>query len=464
MKTKLLLISFIFSSIIVSAQKEISSFSATGSGVATAFLSDYQCLGVNPANLGWQRSPIAPFHLSLLEVGASVYSDALQKNELSRDFIYNKDTHFSSQQKVDAALAFANNKFAMNVDIAWLSFSYQKPKFGGIAFAIRERTSFNSYFNEDFAQLVFQGNKAPYFDSLAIVNGDTAGYSSMPKSLGELANGSKISGTWYREYVIGYGRNFIKSDNFSLYAGVDVKYLAGYGIIDIKDENQQLSGFSALSPFLEVTYANTTPSITTGSGLKTVGSGFGFDIGATVELFKKLKIGVAVNDIGSITWDGNVYEAKDTVVNMVYNEGFYSYQMIDEVKNLIMDSTMFNWQGKGSKKVSLPSNLRIGANYSFSDRTSIGADCYIPVNNNAGSFDKAIIGVGANIGLWKFLTASVGFGIGGNYGFVVPLGFVVKIGEEWELGIASRDAVTFFKKNNPTISAALGFMRFKFGM
>ena len=92
MKTKLLLISFIFSSIIVSAQKEISSFSATGSGVATAFLSDYQCLGVNPANLGWQRSPIAPFHLSLLEVGASVYSDALQKNELSRDFIYNKDT------------------------------------------------------------------------------------------------------------------------------------------------------------------------------------------------------------------------------------------------------------------------------------------------------------------------------------------------------------------------------------
>ncbi|NVO01775.1 MAG: hypothetical protein HXX09_03660 [Bacteroidetes bacterium] len=463
MKTKILFLSLIFSSIIVTAQKEISSFSATGSGVATAFLSDYQCLGVNPANLGWQRNPVAPIHLSLLEGGASVYSDALMKNELMRDFIYNKKTHFTLEQKVDAALAFANNKFSMNADVAWLSFSYQKPKLGGFAFTVRERTTFNSYFNDEFAQLVFQGYSAPYFDSLAIVNGDTAGFSSMPKTLGELANGTKISGTWYREYVIGYGRSFISSDNFKLYAGIDVKYLSGYGILDIKDENKQLSGFSALSPFLNVSYANSTPSITSGSGMKSVGSGFGFDIGATVELFKKLKIGVALNDIGSITWDGNVYEAKDTVVNMVYNQGFYSFQMIDEIKKLIMDSTMFNWQGKSSHKVALPANMRIGVNYNLSERTSVGADCYIPVNDNAGSFDKAIIGVGANIGLWKFLTASVGVGFGGNYGFVVPLGFVVNVGDKWEIGIASRDAVTFFKKSNPTMSAALGFLRFNIG-
>jgi hypothetical protein len=463
MKTKLLFISFIFSSIIVTAQKEISSFSATGSGVATAFLSDYQCLGINPANLGWQRNPIAPMHLSLLEAGASVYSDALQKSELSRDFIYNKETHFSTAQKVDAALAFANNKFAMNMDIAWLSFSYQKPKLGGFAFTVRERMTFNSFFNTGFAQLIFQGYKAPYFDSLAIVNGDTAGFSSMPKTLGQLADSTRFSGTWYREYVIGYGRSLIATKNLTLYAGIDVKYLAGYGIIDVKDENQHLSGFSALSPFLNVSYSNSTPSLTTGSGMETVGSGFGFDVGVTVELFKKLKIGVSLNDIGSITWNGNVYEAKDTVVNMVYNEGFYSYQMIDEIKKIIMDSTMFNWQGKSSYKVSLPANMRIGINYNISERSSIGADCYIPVNDNAGSFDKAILGVGANIGLWKFLTASVGFGVGGNYGFVIPLGFVINIGDKWEIGIASRDAITFFKKDNPTISAALGFLRFNLG-
>jgi len=463
MKTKILFISFLFIFFIASAQKELSSFSATGSGVATAFLSDYQCLGINPANLGWQRDP-APIHLSFLETGVSVFSDALQKSELMRDFIYNKKTHFTAEEKIAAAEAFANNKFSVNGDMAWLSFSFQQKKIGGFGFSIRERATFNSYFNKDFAQIVFEGYKAPYFDSLVISGGDTAGYSSLPKSLGELADGTKISGTWYREYVLGYGKSLIDKDNFAIYIGADVKYLAGYGILDIKDENQQLSGFSALSPMLDVNFKNSSPSQIAGSGMKTVGSGFGFDFGATVELFKKLKISAAVNDIGSIKWDGNVYEAKDTLVNMVFNEGFYSYKMVNEMKKLIQDSGIFNWQGQSSRVVALPDNIRIGACYTLKERTNVGVDCYIPINNNAGSFDKAIISVGGNIGLLPCLTVSGGFGMGGNYGFVIPIGVVVHMnGNKWEFGIASRDAITFFKKDNPNISVAFGFLRFKLG-
>jgi len=47
---------------------------------------------------------------------------------------------------------------------------------------------------------------------------------------------------------------------------------------------------------------------------------------------------------------------------------------------------------------------------------------------------------------------------------VIPIGAVVHMGgNKWEFGIASRDAITFFKKDNPTISAAFGFLRFKLG-
>jgi len=460
---KIIFSTLIFISIFANAQKEISSFSATGSGIATPFLSDYQCLGVNPANLGWQRDP-APMHLSFLESGFSVYSDAIQKKEIARDFIYNKDTHFSTADKIAAAEAFASNKFAANADIAWLSFSFQEKKIGGFAMTIRERGTFNSFFNKDFAQIVFRGYNAPYFDSLVITGNDTAGFSKAPKSLSELANGSKITGTWYREYVVGYGRSLIDNKALSIYVGADVKYLAGYGIMDIKDESKQLTGFSALSPIMEVSYANPTPSQIAGTGMKTVGSGVGFDVGATVELFKKLKISAAINDIGSINWKGNVYEAKDTVVNMLYNGGFYSYKMVSEMKDLVQDSSLFNWQGESSQTVSLPTNFRFGTSYKLSERSSLGADCYIPINNNAGAFDKAIIGVGANIGFTPSITASAGFSMGGNGGFVIPLGIVFNLNEgKWELGIASRDALTFIKSNNPTISGTFGFLRFRFG-
>ncbi len=52
---------------------------------------------------------------------------------------------------------------------------------------------------------------------------------------------------------------------------------------------------------------------------------------------------------------------------------------------------------------------------------------------------------------------------GGGYDIQVPLGInFVLGGGAYEVGIASRDAVTFFSQNSPTISAAFGFARVRF--
>jgi hypothetical protein len=461
---KILVISFIlFLSYAVSAQKELSSFSATGSGVATAFLSDYQCLGINPANLGWNRTQ-APFHISIAEAGASVFSDALRKKEIKHDFIFGGKTHFTAQEKIDAAEAFAGNKLTANADVAWLSVAFQKPKFGGLAFSVREHVAFSSFFNKDFAQIVFEGFHAPYFDSLVVNGTDTTGYSSLPKTIGELADGSKVTGSWYREYVIGYGRKVFEKGKISLYVGADVKYLGGYGIFDLAAEDGKLTGFSALSPMLDVNYNFSSPSQLSGDAMKTVGSGFGFDFGATISFFKKLNISAAVNDIGSIKWNGNVYEANDTMINNVAAQGFYSFSMIDEMKDMVQDSSLFKWSGLESHTVALPSNFRIGMNYQFGDLTNFGFDCYVPLNHKTGNFEKAILSVGGNFGLGDFLVISLGFGTGGNYDFVIPAGVTFEMNDRiWEIGIASRDAITFFKKDNPTISAACGFLRFNIG-
>lgn len=444
------------------SQKELGSFTATGSGLSTTYLSDYQCLGINPANLGKTRN--SAIHLGFLEVGVSVFSDALKKKEIKDEFIFGKKSDFTLEQKIEAAQAFANNKFAVNADISWLSFSFQNSSFGGIAFSIREHAAFNSFFNKDFSEIIFQGYHAPYFDSIYVNAGDTTGFASSPKSIGQIADGSKISGAWYREYILGYGRELFANDKIALAIGADIKYIAGYGILNLAAENGALTGFSALTPFMEVNYANATPSEIAGTAMKTVGSGIGFDFGAKITLFEKLDIAASINDIGSVKWDGNVYEAKDTIVNNVTNGGFYSYSMIEEMKGLIQDSSVFNWQGMESRSITLPTNLRFGALYKFGKRSSVGVDAYIPVNNETANFEKAIVTVGANFGIGKLLVLSAGMGAGGNYDFVIPVGITVTTkNQRMEMGIASRDAVTFLKKDNPTISAAFGFLRFNLG-
>ena len=56
------------------AQTELSNFTATGrGGVATTFATDYQAIGINPANLG-RRGGAIGWPLRIGEVGAGVSS------------------------------------------------------------------------------------------------------------------------------------------------------------------------------------------------------------------------------------------------------------------------------------------------------------------------------------------------------------------------------------------------------
>src|ERR1700744_5603468 len=65
------------------AQYENSSFTNTGRGCATTFATDYEALGINPANLGWNwKFSDKKFAMGFAEFGASITSDALTKSQL----------------------------------------------------------------------------------------------------------------------------------------------------------------------------------------------------------------------------------------------------------------------------------------------------------------------------------------------------------------------------------------------
>lgn len=486
----------------VFAQSEMSVFTATGrGGVATTFVTDYQSIGINPANLGWSPKNDKKISLGLLEMGFSIYSDALVKSELTAS-LKKGNADFTIEEKAQAAKDFTDAGLTANIDIALLSLAVQpSEKVGGFAFGIKERFQWHSDFSKQLSEILFLGYNSEYFTHLLIDKLDSLGFPVVdgagnpvydtilneddlpadtmeliqkgitlaPKLFSEIMDGSRMSMSWYREYNLSYGRMLLSNDNLSIYAGVGLKYLVGLAIIEARIDDGTFEAYSAITPALGIDYGDSAqaanPSSVESGGIipKQVGSGMGFDFGVSVLIGEKLKLGAAVNDIGSITWDGNVYQVDNDSLLNLSTAGFGSYNILVEAQQVMGDDGMFDWSGVVEKKVSLATNVRFGGSFMVSKKLEAGLDIIIPLNDVAGSYGNALIGLGVDFIPIPWLQLNTGITTGGNYGFNLPIGVVVMIGEgAWSMGVASRDAVTFFSDNRPTLSLSMGFLRFRF--
>ena len=469
---KTLLITFIVIAFAAMAvgQTEISNFSSTGSGYTTATINDYQSLGINPANLGWTRNGHT-MNIGFFEFGSSIYSEPLTKNQLFHD-IWGDPITLDPETKLTAVENFADARIYSNNGLLYIGFSYQDEAIGGFAFSIRERFVWHSYLNENAANFLFLGLTDPYFDSTAYENGLPVGYSTDPEWADKVYKGTDNHLLLYREYNFGYGRKVIKMDNFVWYLGIGLKYVTGYGMARYwQSDNGELIGSSALSPVFGIDYDEPTPSQLEGSGYKKVGTGFGFDVGTSFEIKQKLRIGLAVNDIGHIKWDGNVYQGNNGRVWRVETPGIDNYNIFEQGELIVTDNLPEDpdqWEGISEITIKLPMNFRGGISYRFSKEIEIGGDAYVPIGEKVpGTFEAPVYGFGARYNPAQWIQLSLGVVTGGKFGTNIPLGFtfypINNKNTSWEVGFATRDIMTWFKQQNPTLSIAYGFLRFSFG-
>ncbi len=483
---------------IAQSQTEFSSFTATGRGGATSFVTDYQAVGINPANLGWTwKFEDKRVAFGMFDNTFSIHSTALQKQELRDEFygaargIINpakKDTNtFTYDEKVLAAKDFSDAGFAINADVGLLGFAFTNDKIGGFGFRINTHNQWYSKLGKNASEILFLGRTAPYFDSLTIVNGiDTSviandpsafdmdtlnilnGFTSLPKLFSELLDGSTISFSSYVDYNLSYGRKLLEKDStFALYAGIGLKYIQGLGYMEIESKDGELFAFSSMSPVFNIDYGSAAaqnPSTIEQEGLlpKMVGRGFGFDIGLNAVLFNKLKVAASFTNAGSVTWTGNVYTVKDTLLLDLTNPGMESYNFFSEIDDFVGKDGLLEWQGLSERKVKLPAMARLGASIELGKIAEVGFDAIFPANDAPGSFQKPILGLGGDIRPLPWVQLSAGIMTGGNYDFMLPVGLtLIAPSGTYEFGIASRDAVTFFAKNGPTLSWSVGFLRFR---
>lgn len=472
---------------IAQAQHENTDFTSTGrAGVATTLATDYHAASINPANLGFKpQYETKKVTFGLLESSFSAYTSALTKTNFKKAITNFGGTEFNYQQKLTAANNFVAQPLSLNLDLTPIGIAFQSEKFGGISISTRESFRWYSQFGPQTSQILFLGKTAPYFDSLQLNNGQkikntphnvdsvgleniARGYSSTPQQLSVLLDGSKIKMHWYREYNISYGREVYNNDVIAITAGIGLKYVQGFQYIDIKAENGKLEGVGAFNPAFNINFgtaAISNPSAINGSNYQSVGKGFGLDLGVDFIYREKTKVGVAITNIGSVKYTGNVYEIKDSTIYSVSSEGFNSYNIFYEAPNMVSNKGLFRYTGKKDLVVKLPTVLRFGASHKLNDKLQFGIDFIAPFNQTAGNFQKPVIAAGADLFPVRWIKLSSGTFLGGNYGSraVVPFGLTFIVGENgtWEVGAATRDIITYFRQDSPALSLAFGFLRFR---
>jgi len=474
-----------FFSFISNAQTEGSAFTLTGMGVSTPFARDYQTLRINPANLDIESPYNKSITLGFFQTGVSLYSEILTKTELRQNIFREDIKNFDRAQQLEYATAFAQSKNVIDVDLTSFGFSVQLPKAGSFGFSVNDRVNFYSSLGPQISELMWLGNTAAYFENLILANGDTItnnptisqdtldqviqGITSLQnaQSLSQLTKGTEMRFSWVREFNLGWGKKIVSNDNWEIYGGIGIKFLVGQGMLNIKSDGTQANAFSALSPVFKIDYdtlANNNPSSLDNGAppLTPVGLGFGFDIGTTIIFKEKFILSASVNDIGSITWDGNIYKLKDLDLTNFSTNGLESVNFVDQIEQLNGGDGLLEWQGSEKVTTKLPTTMRLGFGYENHPHFKVGIDLIAPLNDDISSIEKPVIAVGGEYSPIPWIHLQAGVVQGGNYGTKIPLGIYFTIGEgSWEFGASSRDAFTFFRDNEPTISAAFGFLRFR---
>ncbi|WP_324676264.1 DUF5723 family protein [Hymenobacter sp. GOD-10R] len=443
------------------AQNELGNFSATGrGGVINTFATDYQAVGVNPANLG--RAGGARVAFTIGEISAAANSQSLTRDQL-KSFVYDRDQKLTLADKQGLARSFTSDN-ALNVNAGSTAFglSVQLPVIGGIAVSSRQRVVGHVELNKDAAELLFLGSQAPIYANYDPNSGKVP-------LISEVLAGSAVQASFLNEYNIAWGKKLLDLPAFQLSAGVGYRYVQGFGVLDIRIQPGDLKAYSSLSPVFNIDYSsisagNPNFNAQVDGGLEKTGKGHGFDLGAAAEIGKMIRVGLSVTDIGHMTWEGNLLSANDQKLKKLNSTGVGTYNFFKEASEILASGTdsLFQYQAGQARRANLPTKLRAGFGVRISEFLETGLDVTLPLNSVAGNYVSPYVGAGIDYSPKRWLRLSSGLAGGAGSRLSVPLGitFVSKV---YEAGFSTRDVPGLLTAKNPYLSVAMGVLRFKFG-
>lgn len=375
-------------------------------------------IGINPANLGYtDRSNVS---LGLFNMSFGIGSDLIDIKLYKKYFTGDESgnpIYLQEADKINILNIFPGGiaQTGFNFDLKLFSFHYQNEKVGNFALNVLEKMGANILLPKDYVEFLLFGNllnkkydfSETYFNVL-----------------------------WYREYSLSYARQIPKFKFMqSMAAGISIKLIHGYGFAELSrnktffttNEDAKLFGevnyqtkFAGVDLFKEDEDNNFSPFPSP------AGSGIGLDIGLTGFVRDELSVGVALIDIGSISWKRNTYE-QSGYATFNFDDPKSADEQFDSLDNVLKGTN----EATGKFKSRLPAMLRIGFAYQFDKApfiTSFPGELLVALDYNQG-FNNLVgnttiprFSLGVEYKPWKWLPIRTGFSVGGTDGFNMGFG------------------------------------------
>lgn len=486
------------------AQNELTNFTATGRGGAVnALATEYQALGINPANLG--RATGVKVGFTLGEFGGSMSSRTAPRAIFNK-YIFSTEDLFArnpdgsdvgstpadpigpERRKVINAFT-GENVGIVQGDATPIGISFYHPNVGGIAINTRYRMLGSADLGKDAAELIFAGNNAAIIRNNFDLTTMTPRAGATVPTVAAALKGTRIQIQAIQEFNIGYGRKMFEGEGVEVSLGIGYRFIRGIGILDMRSDGKTLSAYGALSPVFDAAYPaaiarnsrfNQKTQEGSSANFPSVGTGSGLDFGISATVAKKVHLSASIIDIGKLTWKANSVEINQTQAiqpfgqttdevsgNTMYT-GPITYNFWKSLKRFQVNSdstsSPFRYRAAGEREVKLPTRLRLGGATDLSEKVTIAADALLPFDKDiAGSYQSALVGAGITYKPVHWLQLSTGASGGAGYGLSIPLGIAI-VTRTYEGGLATRDVMGYFGEENPYLSIVGGFLRFKLGV
>lgn len=410
-------------------------------GTGTAYLDTYHANFVNPANLMLNSADKPSTSLGLLG-GVS----ATAGGPLINISAYNK--HFTTGELVDteSALndwfgtdAMNSRRMGLEMNIIPIAGSWRGDNMS-FSLALRNRTFFSGSVNRGYAEVALSGVTQERFEDPKPVN-----FSTKAVAFSEVSAG--FSYKLLELPTLGF------AENVKIYAGIAPKYIVPHYASSIDfNSTLQVTNNQVIHDF-EYTF-RTVGELTSqfrqyredsqnenfdgslgdyvepdgGDFTAVQGSGFGVDLGGTIEMDlagpaaqifswiggpKRLSVGLSVTDIGSISYDKEAgsFTADDVFTwdGVDLDDGFD-----DALADSIREDIYLNYEPGNDEKIEekLPTKINLGGHLQLG-KLAFALDLSKGVNDQGMNSRRVALGLGAEYKLFNIIPLRAGYRTGG---------------------------------------------------
>lgn len=429
----------------------------TGSAVhaATAWSGDaivhgVDAIGINPALIGEPRGSMLSITIAPLAMRAG--TDFLSYDLYKRYFTGvptdagREPYHLTQADKDQLISAFdgATGRIAAGVSMHLLALTFRTPA-GSFGLSMSDNILNEAILPRDYAEFLLNGNPP----------GRTFDFSA-----------TRLLSTWHRAYALSWAVDLVKPTRrgVSFSAGATVKLLHGFGYFGVERFN---SHFTTDPDSFVVTGHAGILARYAGAGLvdgnriappslfpALSGTGYGIDAGGVLQFGDRLRIALAVIDIGSISWNRSARESRadeDFRINDLTTDS--------QVQDII---TRVNGTERtvSSFTSTLPSVLTFSGAWFVGDtRDRKAAPLAITASIRTGLGDTYAhvrgvrAGVGADWRIFGAVSVRAGASAGGDLGAMYGLGLGLHMGPV-TLDLATNHIESTFSTDFTTVSFA----------